>query len=73
MFGLESPIEVEGVPSGFLCIPFLYPLLYCLVLFCFSDVISDFNSGLQWLNKNAYEETLLKLKELVLNNNTKNP
>lgn len=71
MFGLESPIEVEGVPSeildprnsvsGFLCIPFLYPLFYCLEFFCFSDVISDFNSGLQWSNKNAYEETLLKL------------
>lgn len=34
----------------------------------FSDLIFDFNLGLQWSDKKAYQETLLKLAGLFKNN-----
>lgn len=74
VFGLEIPTEVEGVPSEILdpvntvSWPFLTSFHYCLVLIFNFLLLMYLSFGLQWTDKKAYDETLLKLAGLFKKN-----
>jgi phosphoenolpyruvate carboxykinase (ATP) len=79
VFGLEIPTEIEGVPSGilnpintvsWLFISFIY--IYMLLMFfgmrliCFDEVHDPLE--LQWSDKDAYKDTIMKLGGLFKKN-----
>lgn len=77
VFGLDIPTEVEGVPSEILdpvnTVSWPSTSYYRLAIFClqvisiFSDLIRS-HFGLQWSDKKAYQDTLLKLGGLFKKN-----